>query len=58
MYINEKMVHLETISVKGGRGTKENDGGGKFKYEILIYCKNFHKCCNGSPIQYNNKKYI
>jgi hypothetical protein len=30
-------------------GIKENGGGGEFKYDILIHCKNFCKCHNVSP---------
>jgi hypothetical protein len=37
MYINGKMRPTEAIPVMGGGGIKENDGGGKFKYDIYIY---------------------
>jgi hypothetical protein len=30
-----KMRPVETITGMGGRGIKENDGGSKFKYNIL-----------------------
>jgi hypothetical protein len=35
MYVNGKMRHVEIIPGLGRRGTKENDGGGEFKYDIL-----------------------
>jgi hypothetical protein len=34
----------------------ENGGGGKFKYEIFIYCKNFYTCHNVSPPSTTVKK--
>jgi hypothetical protein len=41
MYVNAKMIPVETIPGLGGRGMKESGGGGE-----LIYCKNFYKCHN------------
>jgi hypothetical protein len=35
MYENGKMKSVETIPGMGGRGRKENDGGGEFNYDIL-----------------------
>jgi hypothetical protein len=35
MYINEKMRHVESIPRMEVVGTKENDGGGKYNYDIL-----------------------
>jgi hypothetical protein len=35
MYVNGKMRPAETIPGMGGEGIKENDGGGKFNYDIL-----------------------
>jgi hypothetical protein len=35
MYEKEKMRSVETIPGMRGRGIKENDGGGKFNYDIL-----------------------
>jgi hypothetical protein len=35
MYENGKMRPAETIPGMKGRGIKENDRGGKFKYDIL-----------------------
>jgi hypothetical protein len=35
MYENGKMRQVETIPGMGGRGTKENDGGGEFDYDIF-----------------------
>jgi hypothetical protein len=48
MYVNGKMRTVETIS-RTGRGTKENDRKGEFKY--LVYCKNFRKGHNVLPAQ-------
>jgi hypothetical protein len=35
MYSNGKIKPVETISGMGERGQQENDGGGKFNYDIL-----------------------
>jgi hypothetical protein len=35
MFINEKMRTVEIIPGMGGKGTKENDGGGEFNYDML-----------------------
>jgi hypothetical protein len=35
MYENGKMRPVESVLRMGGGETKENDGGGEFKYEIL-----------------------
>jgi hypothetical protein len=35
MYVNGKMISLETIPGKGREGMKENGGGGKFKCNIF-----------------------
>jgi hypothetical protein len=45
MYENGTMRPVETILRRGGRGKKENDGGGKSE----IYCKHFCKCHNVPP---------
>jgi hypothetical protein len=34
MYVNEKMIPVETI-LGMGRGVKDNGGGGEFKYDIF-----------------------
>jgi hypothetical protein len=31
----EKLRPVETVPGMGGRGIKENDGGGEFNYDIL-----------------------
>jgi hypothetical protein len=36
MYINGKMIPVETISEIQGAGIKENVGGGELKYDILV----------------------
>jgi hypothetical protein len=35
VYINEKMILVETIPGIVGGGIKENDGEGEFNYDIL-----------------------
>jgi hypothetical protein len=35
MYVNGKMKPVETIPGIGGKGVKENDGRGKFNYDIF-----------------------
>jgi hypothetical protein len=35
MYVNGKMRSVEVIPGMGGGETKENDGGGEFKYDIF-----------------------
>jgi hypothetical protein len=35
IYVNGKMRPAETIPGMGERGTKENDGGREFNYDIL-----------------------
>jgi hypothetical protein len=35
MYVNAKMISVETISGIVREEIKENDGGGKFKYDIF-----------------------
>jgi hypothetical protein len=36
MYENGKMRHVESVpGIGGGEGIKENDGGGKFNYDML-----------------------
>jgi hypothetical protein len=35
MFVNGKMIPVETIPGMRGDGIKENGGGGKFKYNIF-----------------------
>jgi hypothetical protein len=35
MYINAKMIPIETIPGMGEEEIKESSGGGEFKYDIL-----------------------
>jgi hypothetical protein len=35
MYVNGKIRPVRTIPGMGGEEVKENDGGGKFKYDIF-----------------------
>jgi hypothetical protein len=35
MYVNGKMISVETIQEWWEGGIKENDGGGEFNYDIL-----------------------
>jgi hypothetical protein len=48
MYVNGKMIPIETIPGNGGREIKENDRGGN---STMIYFKNFCKCHNVPPAQ-------
>jgi hypothetical protein len=49
MYINGKMIYVETIPGMGGWGIKENGGGVNSNMIFLIYCKNFYECHNVPP---------
>jgi hypothetical protein len=42
----EKLDLSKLFQEWGDGGIKENDAGSEFKYDILIYHKNFCKCCN------------
>jgi hypothetical protein len=35
LYVSGKKILVETIPGMGIRGTKENDGGGEFNYDIF-----------------------
>jgi hypothetical protein len=35
MYVNGKMIPVETIPGRGEEGIKENGGGNVFKYDIV-----------------------
>jgi hypothetical protein len=35
MYVNEKMILVETVPGIGGRGMKERGRGDEFKYDIF-----------------------
>jgi hypothetical protein len=35
MYVNAEMIPVETVLGMGREGKKENDGWGKFKYDIF-----------------------
>jgi hypothetical protein len=35
MYVNAKMIPVETVQGIGGGGIKESGGGGEFKYVIF-----------------------
>jgi hypothetical protein len=36
MYVNAKMISVQTIPGMGEGGVKENDGGCDFKYDIFV----------------------
>jgi hypothetical protein len=44
MYVNGKMIPVETIPGMVGRGIKENDGGGNIRIVYLIHFKNICNC--------------
>jgi hypothetical protein len=35
MYVNAKMIPIETVPGIGGEGIKQSGGGGKFKFDIF-----------------------
>jgi hypothetical protein len=37
MYVNGKMIHVETSRNVAMRGIKENGGGGEYKHDIFKY---------------------
>jgi hypothetical protein len=39
MYVNAKMIPVETAPGSGQEGVKENDRGGELMYDILIHYK-------------------
>jgi hypothetical protein len=49
MYVNAKMIPVETVPGIRREGRKEGSGGGEFKYDIFAHCKNLCKCYNASP---------
>jgi hypothetical protein len=50
VYVNAKMIPVETLPGMGGREMKDSSGGGEFKYDIyLIHCKVLCKCYNVPP---------
>jgi hypothetical protein len=57
MYVNGKMIPVETIQGMGEGGKKENGGGMNSSMIYLIYCKNFCKCHN-VPLPNTIKKII
>jgi hypothetical protein len=46
MYVNEKMIPVETVPGMGRGGMKESSGQGDSSMIYLIHCKNFHKSHN------------
>jgi hypothetical protein len=57
MYVNEKMLSVETIPEMGGGGDDKEVGGGANSIIIyLIYCNNFCECHNVPPTNITVKK--
>jgi hypothetical protein len=48
IYVNGKMIPVETIPGIGGRGIKENDGVNS-SIIYFLYCKSLCKCHNVPP---------
>jgi hypothetical protein len=46
MYVNAKMIPVETIPGVGGRGNKGRWEGMNPSMIYLVHCKNFCKCHN------------
>jgi hypothetical protein len=44
MYVNGKMISVESIPGMGEEGMKKNGGGVNSSMIYFIYCKNFCKC--------------
>jgi hypothetical protein len=49
MYVNGKMIILETILGIVDGGLKENGGWGESNTIYVVYCKNFCVCHNVTP---------
>jgi hypothetical protein len=49
MYVNGKMIPVETIPGMGRGKRKENGGGVNSSMTYLIYCKKVCKCHNVAP---------
>jgi hypothetical protein len=49
MYVNAKMITVETIPGIGGGEVKENGGRVNSSMIYLIHCKNLCKCHNVPP---------
>jgi hypothetical protein len=49
MYVNAKMIPVETVPGTGGGGMKESSAGGEFKYDIFDNYKNLCKCHSEPP---------
>jgi hypothetical protein len=46
MYVNAKMIPVETVpGIRAGE-MKDSSGGGEFKHDNLKHNKNLYKCCN------------
>jgi hypothetical protein len=50
------MIPVETVSGMGGGEDKGEWWRVWIKYDTCIHCKNFYKCHNVPPTQYNKKK--
>jgi hypothetical protein len=49
MYVNGKIMFVETIPAMGKQEIKKNGGGVNPNKTYLIYCKSFSKCHKVSP---------
>jgi hypothetical protein len=56
MYVNAEIIPVETVSGIWEMGMEDSLGGGDFKYDILIHCKNLCKCHKVSPPSNTIKK--
>jgi hypothetical protein len=56
VYVNGKMIPLETIPRMGERGMKENVGRGKFKYDIFDMFSELLYMPQCTATHHNNKK--
>jgi hypothetical protein len=56
MYVNAKMILVETAPEIRGVGIKESSGGDEFNLIYLIHCSNLCKCYNVLPLSTRIKK--
>jgi hypothetical protein len=49
MYVNAKMIPVETVQGVRGEGVKESSKGDDSNLIYLVHCKNFCECYNVPP---------
>jgi hypothetical protein len=56
MYVNGKMIHVETVPGMERRGIKENCGGCEFKDDIFDILQELLQLLQCTPTQHNKKE--